>query len=365
VTVVEPWSDDPQVREDPALEGLLTVLRKEARRPVPPAVRYEHLAAVFEQAAALASPPRAPRRWAGRLAALTTSKVILAAGVAAASTSGLAATGHLPAPVQRLAHDVAEHVGLDLPLPPDGADAATAPPADEAVATARSHAPDVHAHTAPTDPGRSGEAPGRADDLPGAPPRADGDPPGQGPERAETDVPGGTATDRGVGPADDAASDASAGETPTEASSAPDGTATETSPAPTETDPATGDAGTDAPADGGTAAEEPTDTDSTATDPTDTTVTDSPPPDDTAVAGPPGPPASPGDRGRGNGDCQPRSGSDCSSDNVAANRSPAPATRASTSPGSNTNAAPPSAAAATSSQSTGVETVGRGRARSE
>ena len=354
MTVVEPWSDDPQVRENPALEGFLTVLHKEARRPVPPAVRYEHLAAVFEQAAAPAGPPRAPRRWAGRLAALTTSKVLLAGGVAAASTSGLAATGHLPAPVQRFAHDVAEHVGLDLPLPPDVADLVVAPPALGPAAAAQSDAHEVHAHTAPSDPGRSAEAPGRSSDGPGA-----------SGAHPQPDAPGATAADRGPGPTGEEAPTADipvtdeADSGPDDTTTAPAADPTEPEPAPTETDPETADV----PVEGDTATEDPAD-DTATEDPADVTTSDSPSPDDD-VTGPPGPPASPGEPGRGNKDCQPRSGSDCSSDSVGANKSPASATRASTTAGSNRSSAPPSAAATTSSQSTGVETVGRGRARSE
>lgn len=57
-------------------------------------------------------------------------------------------------------------------------------------------------------------------------------------------------------------------------------------------------------------------------------------------------------------------GSSCSSVSAGANRSPWSATRASTSAASNASGSPP-AAAVTSSQVTGVETVGRARARSE
>jgi putative membrane protein len=57
-------------------------------------------------------------------------------------------------------------------------------------------------------------------------------------------------------------------------------------------------------------------------------------------------------------------GSSCSTVSTGANRSPWPATRSSTSAASNERGSPP-AAALTSSQVTGVETVGRARARSE
>ena len=57
-------------------------------------------------------------------------------------------------------------------------------------------------------------------------------------------------------------------------------------------------------------------------------------------------------------------GSSCSTVSTGANRSPRSATRSSTSPASNESGSP-SAAALTSSHVTGVETVGRARARSE
>ena len=71
------------------------------------------------------------------------------------------------------------------------------------------------------------------------------------------------------------------------------------------------------------------------------------------------------DRPRGPDGPQPGgSGSRCSSVSVSAKRSPCSATRSSTSAVSKASGSPP-AAASTSSHVTGVDTVGRGRARSE
>lgn len=48
---------------------------------------------------------------------LTAGKLALGVGMAAAATGGLAATGNLPDPAQRVVADVAEQIGLDLPRP--------------------------------------------------------------------------------------------------------------------------------------------------------------------------------------------------------------------------------------------------------
>lgn len=109
---------------------------------VPPDLANGHLAAITslasEHAHQAPAPALAPApSWGSRLrrvAGLTAFKVAVGAGVAVAGTTGgLAATGHLPAPVQQVVSDGAGWFGLDLPAPTteavDPSDTEDEPPA--------------------------------------------------------------------------------------------------------------------------------------------------------------------------------------------------------------------------------------------
>lgn len=177
-------------------EQLLAHLRTLAPvEPVPPLLRAQHLADMFRVVNS-PEPARRGSRWRQRaagLAGLTAVKVLLAGSVAVAATGGVAATGNLPAPVQRVAQDIGDAVGFDVPGPPgqakkvDGDDSTTgrdyAPgqlkktDGDE-TSTGRDHAPGQNRER----PGNSGEAPGQdperqrgnATEAPGQNPKAEG-----------------------------------------------------------------------------------------------------------------------------------------------------------------------------------------------
>jgi len=89
---------------------------------VPDDVAARHLAAITSLAAEhvhAAARPLAPS-WGSRIrrvAGLTIVKVAFAAGIAAATTGGLAAEGYLPDSVQGVVADGARWVGIDLPRP--------------------------------------------------------------------------------------------------------------------------------------------------------------------------------------------------------------------------------------------------------
>lgn len=93
------------------------------RSAVPDDVAARHLAAITALAAEhvhLMARPTAAPSWGSRMrrvASLTIVKVAFAAGVAAATTGGLAAEGHLPGPVQSAVADGASLIGIDLPRP--------------------------------------------------------------------------------------------------------------------------------------------------------------------------------------------------------------------------------------------------------
>jgi hypothetical protein len=90
---------------------------------VPGDVAEQHLAAITalatEHAHVAARPPSPTwRSRMRRVAGLTIVKVAVGAGVAAAATTGgLAAGGHLPAPVQDAVADGVGWIGIDLPRP--------------------------------------------------------------------------------------------------------------------------------------------------------------------------------------------------------------------------------------------------------
>lgn len=110
---------------DPLVAALTTAGDDLASTPVPDEVAERQLAAIASLAAehahtvpavpAVGTRPRRVRRVLG----LTAVKLGLAAGVAAATTGGLAATGSLPDPVQRVVSDGAGHIGINLPSPDD------------------------------------------------------------------------------------------------------------------------------------------------------------------------------------------------------------------------------------------------------
>lgn len=144
---------------------------------VSPAVRATHLEVMLAEFArpAPATTRRVWRRRAAGLAGLTSIKLLLAGSVAVAATGGMAATGSLPAPVQRVAQDIGEAVGFEVPGPPgqakkvDGDDTTTgrdyAPGQlkktdGDDTTTGRDHAPGQNRER----PGNSGEAPGQDPD---------------------------------------------------------------------------------------------------------------------------------------------------------------------------------------------------------
>lgn len=125
----QPPRDRPDLGDtsevDPLVAALTAVGDDLASAPVPDEVAERHLAAIVSLAAehahtvpavtAAATRPRRVRRVLG----LTAVKLGLAAGVAAATTGGLAATGSLPDPVQRVVSDGADRIGIHLPSPDD------------------------------------------------------------------------------------------------------------------------------------------------------------------------------------------------------------------------------------------------------
>lgn len=186
---------------------------------VPAEVVHAHLDAITALAAAHAH--RAPVVAGGwrvrlrRVAGLTAAKVALGAGVAAAATGGLAATGNLPDSVQQVVSDGAGRVGIQLPQPSEPATAedqdvhdpqhqdqldpapplAPSPPA-EGPAQDTVDAPDQPVSDAPEDVPPPDDVPGSppADEVPGSRPAGPpaGDPattPRPQPEPAPTPQP--------------------------------------------------------------------------------------------------------------------------------------------------------------------------------
>lgn len=128
--------------ERAGLAEALRSLRDRVHEEPSPAVAERHLAAITAAAADAAhaaptTPARAdtsPWRARGRrVLGLTALKVAIGVTAAAAATgSGMAATGNLPDPVQRAVAEVADRVGIQLPFPADSTPAA---PRDEAPST--------------------------------------------------------------------------------------------------------------------------------------------------------------------------------------------------------------------------------------
>lgn len=182
--MTDPWIDDPQVQADPALEAFLRDLSVHADGSVDPAVRTATLETMLATAAQTTTARTARPSWGRRtrrVLGLTSVKLALAAGVAAATTTGgLAATGSLPAPLQEVAHDVGRQLGIGVPDAPgqqkqsDGDPDTTGrdyAPGQQKKSdgdpdtTGRDHAPGQQRDDAP---GRSGDAPGqeRGEDAP-------------------------------------------------------------------------------------------------------------------------------------------------------------------------------------------------------
>lgn len=113
----------PHLDDDAVVEAL----RRTVPQAPPADVREQHLAAIAQAAAAAGHevPDTVPAGWAQRwgtrarrVVALTAVKVGLSgAAVALAAGGGLAATGNLPDPAQRVVADVAERAGVTLPRP--------------------------------------------------------------------------------------------------------------------------------------------------------------------------------------------------------------------------------------------------------
>lgn len=116
--MTEPWTRDPLVREDAELRALLDRLASTATDPVDPATRAATLERLLAVVAERPAPVPPWRRRAQQVMAMTTAKVALAAGVAAATTGGLAATGSLPDPAQQILHEVGQRIGIDFPAAP-------------------------------------------------------------------------------------------------------------------------------------------------------------------------------------------------------------------------------------------------------
>ncbi len=227
IIMTERWTDDPQVQDDPALGRFLRDLSIHADDTVDPATRAATLEAMLEVAAQAPSTSH-PAPWARRarrVLGLTGVKLALAAGVAAATTTGgLAATGSLPAPIQSFAHDVGRHIGIGFPDAPGQQKKLT----DEAD-TGRDFAPGQLRKSEPGTTGRD-HAPGQQ--------RDDG-PPGQNLRTDDPDEPGRATPDpeppAGVVPEQETPGDA-APETPGEPAQAPE--QPEPPPPPDEDPPA-------------------------------------------------------------------------------------------------------------------------------
>lgn len=125
----QPPRDRPDLGDTPEVDPLVAALTSAgddlASTPVPDEVAEQHLAAIVSLAAehahtvpAVAAVTTRPQR-VRRALGLTAVKLGLAAGVAAAATGGLAATGSLPDPVQRVVSDGAGRLGIQLPSPDD------------------------------------------------------------------------------------------------------------------------------------------------------------------------------------------------------------------------------------------------------
>ena len=181
-----PWRDDPALRDDDALRGVLDGLAATTARPVPPAVRQDQVQAILAEVAGQRR-TRPARRRVRSVLALTGVKVVLVGGVAAAgTTTGLATTGTLPAPAQQWAHEVGARIGVGLPAAPGQAAKVDGDPDSNG----RDHAP---GQVTKDDPDRNGR-----DAAPGQVGRDDGDPttgpPGHRDRATTDDAPGRSGT---------------------------------------------------------------------------------------------------------------------------------------------------------------------------
>lgn len=108
---------------EPDVAAFLAEVRDGYRTELPSDVASEHLRMILAEAAvAPAAPTLRDRgaRYARRIAAVGAVKIALTATAAAAAAgTGLAATGSLPDQVQTAVADIAETVGLTLPVPAD------------------------------------------------------------------------------------------------------------------------------------------------------------------------------------------------------------------------------------------------------
>ncbi|HEX2053731.1 MAG TPA: hypothetical protein VHJ78_08420 [Actinomycetota bacterium] len=110
-----------------AMSGLVGDLRRAYARPLPMEVQNRQIASLVE-AGREASASR-PAPWRRRMngvwyrfsqrfiAGSVVGKVILAASVATAATTGMAATGNLPDPMQIAISAAASHIGVSIPTP--------------------------------------------------------------------------------------------------------------------------------------------------------------------------------------------------------------------------------------------------------
>lgn len=106
---------------EPEVARFLADVRAGYRTELPSDVVSGHLRMILAEAAVSPAPPSLRDRWARRarrIAAVGAVKIALTATAAAAAAgTGLAATGSLPDAVQTAVANVAEHVGVTLPVP--------------------------------------------------------------------------------------------------------------------------------------------------------------------------------------------------------------------------------------------------------
>ncbi|HEX9889428.1 MAG TPA: hypothetical protein VGA69_08115 [Nitriliruptorales bacterium] len=133
----DPRSDGRRADDLPeALPESLRRVRDALVAPPAPEVAQRHLAAIVEAAEeavhTVPDPVPGTARMAGaaapwatrarRVLGLTSVKLALTASAALAASGGMAVTGTLPEPAQRVVSEVADRIGVDLPSPDDAAD---------------------------------------------------------------------------------------------------------------------------------------------------------------------------------------------------------------------------------------------------
>lgn len=201
MTSPTPRPDHDRDLVSPADRQLADALRDAGRSwgEVPEDVAARHLAAITALAAEHAHGAARPRAstWRSRMrrvAGLTIVKVAVGAGVAAATTGGLAAGGNLPDRVQDAVAEGARWVGIELPRPSSTTAPDTPPQAPDptpqgpdATSEAPVVTPEDRPEQGPTEapvPATSGSADvGRGE---GGPPRGDG---ADGPDGPPADLP--------------------------------------------------------------------------------------------------------------------------------------------------------------------------------